>query len=137
MVLPLVLSCRLDTHSNRASILKEIEVENAAIWRKRRTLSNLFQQEEAADGTLPERAQERPMRVSLMTLLAMGEKLLEDESSTAGGESGRRPMRRRRQCPRRRRCCARCAWLCSRLLVTGRRSCPVCNEGILDVLDIF
>ncbi|XP_020571479.1 TNF receptor-associated factor 6-like [Phalaenopsis equestris] len=122
-------------------------------------LLNVIREEESASAgrTPPERERRRPMRVSLMTLLAIGDKLQVDDSTgddiAGGGVRSASAAAAAVEEEEEAALCSVCAVrrkgaafipcghtfcrVCSRALSTGGRRCPVCNGGISDVLDIF
>ncbi|KAG0485890.1 hypothetical protein HPP92_009758 [Vanilla planifolia] len=111
-----------------------------------RTLLDVIQEEEEEEEPIraerpAERAEGRPVRVSLMTLLALTERAPAEEYGTPAEDENE--PRICCVCMVRRKgaafipCGHTFCRACSRDLFTGRGSCPVCNGVIFDILDIF
>ncbi|KAK8937946.1 hypothetical protein KSP40_PGU001753 [Platanthera guangdongensis] len=128
---------------------------------QRTTLLDAIQQEAVSARAPPQREPAQPMRVSLMTLLTLGEEALakdqapscsisakgvisvavspEEDSAAAAAEEKMLCC----VCMVNRKgaafipCGHTFCRACSRALVTSRGNCPICNEAIFDILDIF
>ncbi|KAK8933220.1 hypothetical protein KSP39_PZI016005 [Platanthera zijinensis] len=121
---------------------------------QRTTLLDAIQQEAASAMAPPQ-----PMRVSLMTLLTLGEEALAKDPAPSCSISAKgvisvavSPEEDSAAAEEKTLCCVcmvnrkGAAFIpcghtfcraCSRALVTSRGNCPICNEAIFDILDIF